>query len=192
MFVTPASLPGPVKAQVARKKEKGKRKKEKGRRSLEPATFALCLLPSALGFPHHSSPGLSRHFVTATAASDRTSQDSCSSVSAALRAASDRRSASIEFYGVGCLARLHGRTRKRAPAQRSGAPALGQIPENLGAPLPRLDALLVTGSGPVSRQSSPVLGHPSSKASGHPSAIILRLIAAPDDAARLTGNLTLT
>jgi len=43
----------------------------------------------------------------------------------------------MELDGVGCLARLRGRTRKRAPAQRSGAPSLGRIPTNIVGPLLR-------------------------------------------------------
>jgi len=66
--------------------------------------------------------------------------------SAAQRAASERRSASIELDGLGCLARLRGRIPENgAPAQRSDAPSLGSDPRRItGGPSSAPRRALVT------------------------------------------------
>jgi hypothetical protein len=95
-----------------------------------------------------------RHLVTATAASDRTSQDSCSSVSAALRAASEPHAARFQVLAVGCFARLRGRIPESGARRRAEEGPLGDLtPETrIGSAL--LDAPTI-GSTVASRKRVP-------------------------------------
>ena len=74
-----------------------------------------------------------------------------------MRAASDGRSARIELHGVGCLARLSGRTRKRAPAPRFSVPSLVASPIRIGAPALR-SGDVVTLATPAGEAEIEIIG----------------------------------